>query len=206
MHTIVTSEHKFRTFTFVRPRPFNYYNSYRFHSQNPRTRNLRTHLRVLGSRIANNSVIKGGPRAYYFFSHTWLFYHCNIIPNSVISNYLPGPIIVSEDVPPAGSFWLEVSRLARTGVQLFGVGYGRQHGHALSALLVQPPHLPRLPAVPALRRRHRRLTSSSSTSAATPSPSPSGSPPSFSSPTPPTTPPTTPTTPTVRGHCLPSDS
>jgi len=79
----------------------------------------------------------------------------------MISNYLPGPIIVREDVPPDGSFGLVVSRLTRTGVQLFGIGYGREHGHALSALFVQPPHLPRLPAVPALRRRHRRLTSSS---------------------------------------------
>jgi len=68
---------------------------------------------------------------------------------------------VREDVPPAGSFGLVVSRLARAAaVQLFGVGYGREHGHALPALLVQPAHLPRLPAVPALGRRHRRLTSS----------------------------------------------
>jgi len=79
--------------------------------------------------------------------------------------YLPGPIVVGEDVPPAGPFGLVVCRLPRGGdVQLLGVRDRRQHGHALPALLVQPPHLPRLAAVPALRRRHRRLTSTATAS------------------------------------------
>lgn len=77
--------------------------------------------------------------------------------------YLPSPIVVCKNVPPAGSFRLVVSRFSCCGFQLFGVGDGREHGHTLSALLVQPPHLPWLSAVPALRRRHRGLTSSSAT-------------------------------------------